>query len=357
MAASAGSGIRHRERDLDGRQRRARTPDRRRAGGWRAARPLPGAAASQPEPLAAAGADPRGPRAAGRRGRGRARSAHPVGRDLCRAPAGARARRHRAAGDAALDRPRGRPPDRHRQAQGLARAPGPRPCRRHAGQRAHRPLRRLPSPASAASSGRASCIAWTRTPPACSWWPRPTARIRVSPSSSPPMAPTAGSSAATWRSSGAPRAHARDDRCAISPAATPTAPRSPSSAPRRGRRAVTRYEVLATYPRGAKQGTASEPIASLLALTLETGRTHQVRAHLAHIGHPLLGDMTYGAGFKASARNLSADAQAALADLGRQALHAADLAFVHPVTGKRLAFESPPPPDMARLHAALAASR
>ena len=124
-----------------------------------------------------------------------------------------------------------------------------------------------------------------------------------------------------------------------------------------GRRAVTRYEVLATYPRGAKQGTASEPIASLLALTLETGRTHQVRAHLAHIGHPLLGDMTYGAGFKASARNLSADAQAALADLGRQALHAAGLAFVHPVTGKRLAFESPPPPDMARLLAALAASR
>ena len=59
MAASAGSGIRHRERDLDGRQRRARSPDRRRAGGWRAARPLPGAAASQPEPLAAAGADPR----------------------------------------------------------------------------------------------------------------------------------------------------------------------------------------------------------------------------------------------------------------------------------------------------------
>ena len=108
-----------------------------------------------------------------------------------------------------------------------------------------------------------------------------------------------------------------------------------------GRRAVTRYEVLATYPRGAKQGTASEPIASLLALTLETGRTHQVRAHLAHIGHPLLGDMTYGAGFKASARNLSADAQAALADLGRQALHAAGLAFVHPVTGKRLRLREP----------------
>ena len=75
--------------------------------------------------------------------------------------------------------------------------------------------------------------------------------------------------------------------------------------------------------------------------------------HLAHIGHPLLGDMTYGAGFKASARKLGQEAQAALAALGRQALHAAELAFVHPVTGKRLRFASPLPADMARLAAAL----
>ena len=115
-----------------------------------------------------------------------------------------------------------------------------------------------------------------------------------------------------------------------------------------GRRAVTRYEVLATYPSGAKA-----PLASLLRLTLETGRTHQVRVHLAHIGHPLLGDMTYGAGFKASARKLDQEAQAALVELGRQALHAAELAFVHPVTGKRLSFASPLPADMARLAAAL----
>ena len=59
--------------------------------------------------------------------------------------------------------------------------------------------------------------------------------------------------------------------------------------------------------------------------------------------------MTYGAGFKASARNLGSEAQAALEALGRQALHAAELAFVHPVTGKRLRFESPLPADMARL--------
>ncbi len=115
-----------------------------------------------------------------------------------------------------------------------------------------------------------------------------------------------------------------------------------------GRRALTRYELLATY-----RDRDGKPVASLLKLTLETGRTHQVRVHLAHIGHPLLGDMTYGAGFKASARKLSEDAQAALAALGRQALHAAQLAFVHPVTKKRLRFESPLPPDMARVIAAL----
>jgi 23S rRNA pseudouridine1911/1915/1917 synthase len=115
-----------------------------------------------------------------------------------------------------------------------------------------------------------------------------------------------------------------------------------------GRRAVTRYEVLATYPTGAKT-----PVASLLRLTLETGRTHQVRVHLAHIDHPLLGDMTYGAGFKASARKLNLEAQTALVELGRQALHAAELAFVHPATGKRLSFASPLPADMARLAAAL----
>jgi 23S rRNA pseudouridine1911/1915/1917 synthase len=118
----------------------------------------------------------------------------------------------------------------------------------------------------------------------------------------------------------------------------------------RGRQAVTRYEVLERFPAGARR-----PVASLLRLVLETGRTHQVRVHLAHIGHPLLGDATYGAGFKASARKLSAPAQSALDALGRQALHAAELAFVHPVTGKRLRFVSELPPDMARLVAALAA--
>src|SRR5215813_10347563 len=97
-----------------------------------------------------------------------------------------------------------------------------------------------------------------------------------------------------------------------------------------GRHAVTHYTVLETY------GAPNKPVTSLLQLTLETGRTHQIRVHLAHIGHPLLGDMTYGSGFKASARKLSPRGQAALATLGRQALHAGELGFVHPVTGKRL---------------------
>jgi len=117
-----------------------------------------------------------------------------------------------------------------------------------------------------------------------------------------------------------------------------------------GRRAVTHWEVLETYSAGG-----SKAVASLLKLSLETGRTHQIRVHLAHIGHPLLGDMTYGGGFKASARKLGVTAQAALSALDRQALHAAELSFVHPVTGKRLHFASALPADMARLQRALRA--
>jgi 23S rRNA pseudouridine1911/1915/1917 synthase len=119
----------------------------------------------------------------------------------------------------------------------------------------------------------------------------------------------------------------------------------------RGRRAVTHYEVLERYRAGGRTS-----LASLLRLVLETGRTHQVRVHMAHIGHPLLGDATYGAGFKASARKLPLVAQTALEALGRQALHAAELGFVHPVTGKRMHFESPLPHDMARLAEALGAA-
>ena len=116
-------------------------------------------------------------------------------------------------------------------------------------------------------------------------------------------------------------------------------------APTRGRRAVTHWRVIERF------GTE----ASLIACRLETGRTHQIRVHLASIGHPLLGDRVYGQGFKSKAARLAPTAQAALKTLGRQALHAAALGFVHPVTGEPLHFERAPPRDMQALRAALAA--
>ena len=115
----------------------------------------------------------------------------------------------------------------------------------------------------------------------------------------------------------------------------------------RGRRAVTHYETVESFACG---GTSD---VSVLKIQLETGRTHQIRVHLAHIGHPVLGDPVYGAGFKSSSRALPDAAQTALAELGRQALHAAELGFEHPVSGRALAFSSALPGDMAMLHAAL----
>ena len=75
---------------------------------------------------------------------------------------------------------------------------------------------------------------------------------------------------------------------------------------------------------------------------------------MAHIGHPLLGDETYGKGFKASIVKLPEQAQTALKALGRQALHAAVLGFEHPVTGEALHFESAPPVDLSTLIRTLA---
>src|SRR5262249_52791548 len=84
-----------------------------------------------------------------------------------------------------------------------------------------------------------------------------------------------------------------------------------------GREAITHWEVLERY-----RGTDGKVVASLIACRLETGRTHQIRVHLASIGHPLMGDDVYGPGFKTKASQLTSPAQAALAALGRQALHA-----------------------------------
>src|SRR5476651_1934285 len=120
-----------------------------------------------------------------------------------------------------------------------------------------------------------------------------------------------------------------------------------------GREAITHWQLLEKF-----HGPDGKPVASLLACTLETGRTHQIRVHLAHIGHPILGDATYGTGFKTKSGLLGAKAQAALADLGRQALHAYLLAIEHPDTRDSdaiLEFHSELPDDLRRLRDALAA--
>jgi 23S rRNA pseudouridine1911/1915/1917 synthase len=111
-----------------------------------------------------------------------------------------------------------------------------------------------------------------------------------------------------------------------------------------GRPAVTHYRIEERLPRH-----------TLLRVMLETGRTHQIRVHLAHIGQPLVGDPLYG-GRRQLVAGLGPAARAALGAFHRQALHAARLELVHPVTGRNVAVESPVPPDMAALLAALRAS-
>jgi 23S rRNA pseudouridine1911/1915/1917 synthase len=115
-----------------------------------------------------------------------------------------------------------------------------------------------------------------------------------------------------------------------------------------GREAVTYWEILEKYP-----GSDGVPVASLLACRLTTGRTHQIRVHLASIGHPLLGDDTYGSGFKTKTARLAPAAQAALAGLGRQALHAYLLGVEHPSRGEYLEFRSELPEDLDRLRHSL----
>jgi 23S rRNA pseudouridine1911/1915/1917 synthase len=118
---------------------------------------------------------------------------------------------------------------------------------------------------------------------------------------------------------------------------------------RTAREAITHYTVAETFRSELRSGKPGAPLASLIHVELETGRTHQIRVHMAHLGHPVLGDATYGAHFKASERRLTEPQATALRILGRQALHAAILGFDHPVTGKPLSFESPLPADIDAL--------
>jgi len=115
-----------------------------------------------------------------------------------------------------------------------------------------------------------------------------------------------------------------------------------------GREAITHWQVLERFP-----GSEKKPLASLIECRLETGRTHQIRVHLAHIGHPLIGDSTYGPGFRTKSALLAPAAREALQDLGRQALHAYLLGFEHPTLGEELVFRSELPADLARLRSAL----
>lgn len=115
------------------------------------------------------------------------------------------------------------------------------------------------------------------------------------------------------------------------------------------REAITHYDVVERF---VEQPDATA-LASLVECRLETGRTHQIRVHMAHIGHPLIGDPDYGAAFKTKANRLPDAAKEAVKHFHRQALHAYLLAFEHPRTGEIMEFEAPVPDDMEALLEAL----
>ena len=112
-----------------------------------------------------------------------------------------------------------------------------------------------------------------------------------------------------------------------------------------GRHAVTRVRIVEPF--------GDPAVASLVECWLETGRTHQIRVHMAHAGHGLIGDPVYGGRRKLGEKAIGVKGAAAAKAFARQALHAAVLGFEHPVTGEDLRFEAPLPEDMAQLIADL----
>ncbi len=115
---------------------------------------------------------------------------------------------------------------------------------------------------------------------------------------------------------------------------------------RDGREAITHY---LTKQRFGGEGWDI----TRLECQLETGRTHQIRVHMTHIGHPLVGDPVYAPGFATKINRLPAEPATAIAALGRQALHAAELGFEHPQSGEEMFFEAPLPADMTAVLDAL----
>ncbi|MGG7516578.1 RluA family pseudouridine synthase [Allorhizobium undicola] len=115
------------------------------------------------------------------------------------------------------------------------------------------------------------------------------------------------------------------------------------------REAITHYEVMERYG----ENPDATCLASLVECRLETGRTHQIRVHMAHIGHPLIGDPEYGGSYRTKANRLPEPARTIVNTLHRQALHAYLLAFEHPATGEVMHFEAPIPEDMETILEAL----
>lgn len=111
------------------------------------------------------------------------------------------------------------------------------------------------------------------------------------------------------------------------------------------RHAVTHYRVVERFGNDG----AGSPLASLVECRLETGRTHQIRVHMAHIGHPVVGDPDYGQAFRTKANRLPEPLRALVKAFPRQALHARLLGFDHPASGRHMHFEAELPADMAAL--------